>query len=55
LALGRVLRGSIWLSLSSILASFFGFIYWLLVSPLVSPAAVGKAATILAIESLKRA
>jgi O-antigen/teichoic acid export membrane protein len=52
LALGRVLRGSVWLSLSSILASFFGFIYWLLVSPLVSPAAVGKAATILAIESL---
>jgi len=52
LSLGRVLRGSIWLSLSSILANFFGFIYWLLISPVVSPAVVGKAATVLAIESL---
>ena len=52
MSLGKVLRGSIWLSLGSIVASFFGFIYWLLVSPLVSPAAVGKAATILAIETL---
>lgn len=52
MALGRVLRGSIWLSLSSILANFFGFIYWLLVSPLVSPSTVGKAATILAVETL---
>jgi O-antigen/teichoic acid export membrane protein len=52
LGLVRVLRGSIWLSLSSILANFFGFIYWLLISPVVSPAIVGKAATVLAIESL---
>jgi O-antigen/teichoic acid export membrane protein len=52
LSLGRVLRGSIWLSLGSILANFFGFIYWLLISPAVSPAVVGKAATVLAIESL---
>jgi len=52
LALSGVLRGSVWLSLSSILTNFFGFIYWLLISPLVSPATVGKAVTILAIESL---
>jgi O-antigen/teichoic acid export membrane protein len=52
LGLGRVLRGSIWLSLGSILANFFGFIYWLLISPVVSPAIVGKAATVLAIVSL---
>jgi O-antigen/teichoic acid export membrane protein len=52
LGLGRVLRGSIWLSLGSILANFFGFIYWLLISPVVSPIIVGKAATVLAIESL---
>jgi len=52
LALGRVLRGSFWLSLGSILANFFGFIYWLLISPMVSPATVGKAATVLAIQSL---
>ena len=52
MALVRVLRGSIWLSLSSILTNFLGFIYWLLISPLVSPAIVGKAAIVLAIESL---
>ena len=52
MALSGVLRGSVWLSLSSILTNFFGFIYWLLISPLVSPATVGKAVTILAIESL---
>ena len=52
MALGKVLRGSVWLSLGSILANFFGFIYWLLISPMVSPATIGKAATILAIQSL---
>jgi len=52
LSLGKVLRGSIWLSLGSILANFFGFIYWLLISPVVSPTTVGKVATVLAVESL---
>ncbi|MHA1617569.1 MAG: oligosaccharide flippase family protein, partial [Candidatus Njordarchaeales archaeon] len=52
MSLSRVLRGSIWLSLGSILANFLGFIYWLLISPMVSPATVGKAATILAIQNL---
>jgi len=52
LVLDKVLRGSFWLSLGSIITSFLGFVYWLLVSPIVPPETVGRAATILALESL---
>ncbi len=52
MSLDRVLRGGVWLSIGSILTSFFGFVYWLLVSPLVSPEVVGRVATVLAIEGL---
>jgi len=52
LSFSRVLRGSIWLTASTVLANLFGFIYWLIVSPLVPPATVGRAAATLAVESL---
>ncbi len=52
MSLAKVFRGSIWLSFASILANLFGLIYWILVSSMVNPATIGKAATILAIGSL---
>jgi len=52
LSLGRVTRGALWLSLGVILSSFFGFIYWIIVSKLVDVDIVGRAATIIGMEAL---
>jgi len=52
LSFSRVLRGSFWLTVGTLVANLFGFVYWLLVSPVVSPNAVGRAAVIIAVESL---
>ena len=52
MSIGKVVRGGFWLSLGLILSSFFGFIYWLVVSRLVGPEVVGKAAAVLGVESL---
>jgi len=52
LSLGRVTRGALWLTLGIILSSFFGFIYWIIVSRLVDADIIGRAATIIGIEAL---
>ena len=52
MSIGRVLRGSIWLSIGFILSNFFSFIYWLFISRVISPEVVGKVAVILGVESL---
>jgi O-antigen/teichoic acid export membrane protein len=52
LSLGSVARGALWLSLGVILSSFFGFIYWVIVSKLVDVDIVGRAATIIGMEAL---
>ena len=52
MSLGSVARGALWLSLGVILSSFFGFIYWVIVSKLVDVDIVGRAATIIGMEAL---
>lgn len=52
LSLGRVTRGALWLSLGVFFSSFFGFIYWIIISRLINLDVVGRAATIIGVEAL---
>jgi len=52
LSLGRIARGALWLSIGVVISNFFGFIYWILISKIVSIEAIGKAATIIGLETL---
>jgi len=52
LSLGRVTRGALWLSIGIILSSFFGFIYWVIVSKFINVEVIGLAAAVIGLEAL---
>ncbi|MEM0453674.1 MAG: polysaccharide biosynthesis C-terminal domain-containing protein [Sulfolobales archaeon] len=51
-SIGKVVAGGFWLYLSSIIDNFSGFIYWMIVSALVGPTAIGIASTISSLSGL---
>jgi len=52
MSLNRVIRGSIWLYVSSIVFTFFGFIYWLMASRFVPSSVVGAAGSVIGIATI---
>jgi O-antigen/teichoic acid export membrane protein len=52
MSLSRVIRGSLWLYISSIASNFLGYIYWLLAARFVDASTVGTGAAVVGVSSL---
>jgi len=52
MSLGRLVSKTIWLYANQVILSIFGFVYWLVISMLAGPSAVGVASAILSISTM---
>lgn len=52
MSLSRVIRGSLWLYISSILSNFLGYVYWLVATRFVDASTIGSGAAVVGVSSL---
>lgn len=52
MSVGKVVRGSLWLYISSLINNFIGYLYWIIATRFVESAIIGTSSAIMALSSL---
>lgn len=52
MSLGRVVRGNLWLYVSSVATNFLGYVYWMVAAKFVEASTIGSAAAVVGASSL---